>query len=263
MRGHITPAADAVVVGPENAGIGVTLADGRRFARCLRCDMWIEHAVPDPAVATWATMPPFSELPKPRRGATLSEAIVMRVIALNKALHASVFTLLAIVLTLLETNLTRLHAWARHAIDRLTGSLNDTGQKASSDWLAREVQHVFDLKPGTIKVLLALAVAYAAVEWTEAVGLWLEKRWAEYLTVLATAGFLPLEVHELIAKVTVLRMVALVVNVALIVWLLRNKHLFGLRGGEATLHADNAVDWDAVLAAPTPARGRRVAPVAR
>ena len=54
-------------------------------------------------------------------------------------------------------------------------------------------------------MLLALALAYAIVEWAEAVGLWLEKRWAEYLTVLATTGFLPLEVHELVKRVTALR----------------------------------------------------------
>lgn len=258
MRGHVAPAADALVVGPEDAALGATLADGRRLARCLRCDTWIEHQPPDPATALWTDLPPIAELPKPRRGKPLHEAILMRLISINKAAHATVFTLLAVALLLVESNLAHIHRWAESLIDKLSGPLSDTGQQASRSFLARQAQKLFDLQPGTIKLLLALAVAYAAVEWTEAYGLWRERRWAEYLTVVATTGFLPLEIHELIKSVTVVRVLALIVNIALIVWLVLNKHLFGVRGGPRTLHEAAAVDWDAVLAAPTPARGNRV-----
>ncbi len=79
------------------------------------------------------------------------------------------------------------------------------------------------------------------VESTEAVGLWHEKRWAEYLTVVATAGFLPFEILELVDRVTVLRVGALVINLAVLVYLLWAKHLFGLRGGAATL--ETGEDW--------------------
>lgn len=254
MRGHVTPAADAATVGPTDARLGALLADGRRLARCLRCDAWIEHPAPDPATAVWPVLPPLDQIDKPRRGKPLHEAIVMKLIAINKGTHALVFTLLSVALLVLETNLTRIHTWANHMVSVLSGPLNDTGQQASRGWLARQAQHLFDLQPGTLRVLLGLALAYAIVEWCEAIGLWREKRWAEYLTVLATTGFLPLEIHELLNRVTVLRLVALVVNVALIIWLLHTKRLFGLRGGMAALHAESATDWDSVLAAPTPAR---------
>ncbi|MCU1397633.1 MAG: hypothetical protein JWN62_742 [Acidimicrobiales bacterium] len=257
IRGHITPAAEAVTLSSADIALGAVLPDGRRLARCLRCDTWIEHLAPDPAAATWTTLPPLAELPKPRRGKQLHEAILMRLISINKGLHATVFSLLAIALLLLETNLNHIHRWSRSLISKLSGPLDDTGQQASRSWLARQAQRLFDLQPGTIKLLLALALVYAAIEWTEAFGLWRERRWAEYLTVIATAGFLPLEVHELIDSVTVVRVLALIVNVALIVWLLINKHLFGLRGGPKTLHEDAEIDWDDVMAAPTPARGRR------
>jgi uncharacterized membrane protein (DUF2068 family) len=262
MRGHAAPASEAVTIGPDDAAVGAVLADGRRLARCLRCDTWVEHPPPDPATARWQTLPPLAELPKPRRGKPLHEAILMRLIAINKAAHATVFTLLAIALTLLETNLNHIHRWAQGLVRSLAGPLSDTGQQASRSFLARQAQRLFALEPGTIKLLLALAIAYAAIEWTETIGLWREQRWAEYLTVLATAGFLPLEVHELIKSVTVVRVVALVINIALIIWLVLNKHLFGVRGGPHTMHEDAAIDWEAVLAAPTPARAR-VRPVAR
>jgi len=257
MRGHAAPAADAVVVGAADAALGATLADGRRLARCLRCDTWIEHPPPDPESATWTTLPPLAELTLPRRGAALREAIVMRLISLNKAAHALVFTLLAVMLTLIETNLDEVHDWAGRMVERLDGPIDDTGQGASQGWLSRQLHHLFDLQPGTLRILLALAIAYAVVEWAEAYGLWRERRWAEYLTVIATTGFLPLEVHELIERVTVLRILALAVNVALVVWLVVKKHLFGVRGGVATLLHETTVDWSAVLQAPSPARGRR------
>ena len=256
MRGHVTPAADALVLGPEDSALGATLADGRRLARCLRCDTWLEHKAPDPDEALWADLPPIEDLPKPRRGKPLHEAILMRLISINKAAHATVFTLLAVALLLIESNLAHIHRWAESMIKRLSGPLSDTGQEAGRSFLARETQKLFNLEPGTVKLLLALALAYAVVEWTEAYGLWREKRWAEYLTVVATTGFLPLEIHELIKRITVVRVAALIVNVALIVWLVLNKHLFGARGGPRTLHEAAEVDWDAVLAAPSPARGR-------
>ena len=199
-------------------------------------------------------MPAVEALSKPRRGQPLQEAILMRLIAINKASHALVFTVLAAMLVVLETNFGRLHAWAQSVADALGSQLGDTGQGASQTWLSRQMRHVLDLKPGTVHLLLILAVVYAVIEWTEAIGLWKERRWAEYLTVLATAGFLPLEIHELVDRVTALRVGALIVNVALIVWLVRAKHLFGARGGPATLHEH--VDWAAVLAVPTPAAGR-------
>ena len=257
MRGHVTPAAEAACIGPADAALGASLSDGRRLARCLRCDTWIEHLQPDPATARWTTLPPTDELTKPRRGVALHEAIVMRLISINKAAHAFVFTLLASVLILLETNLRQIHDWAGHMVAALGGPIDETGQGASQSWVSRQLQHLFDLRPGTLRVLLGLAIAYAVIEWTEAYGLWKERRWAEYLTVVATTGFLPLEIHELLARVTALRIGALVINVALVIWLVRAKHLFGFRGGVAALHADVKIDWDAVLAAPTPARGSR------
>jgi uncharacterized membrane protein (DUF2068 family) len=88
-------------------------------------------------------------------------------------------------------------------------------------------------------VLTVTATVYAVVEGVEAVGLWFERRWAEYLTALATAGFLPFEVRELIRRVTVVRVGALVVNLAVLAWLVWRKRLFGI--GPAAGHLDEVV----------------------
>ena len=71
----------------------------------------------------------------------------------------------------------------------------------------------------------------------EAVGLWWQKRWAEYLTLIATALFLPLEVYEIAHKLSPLKIIALIVNIAVVLYLLFAKRLFGIRGGAAAEHA--------------------------
>jgi uncharacterized membrane protein (DUF2068 family) len=75
------------------------------------------------------------------------------------------------------------------------------------------------LAPNSLKLAGAGAFLYAALFLTEGVGLWRQKRWAEYLTVIATASFIPFEVYELVLKRTWPRVGALVINV-LVVWYL-------------------------------------------
>lgn len=60
---------------------------------------------------------------------------------------------------------------------------------------------------------------YAALLLTEGVGLWMKKRWAEYFTIIITCSLIPLELYEIAKRVTVTRIVFLVVNLA-IVWYL-------------------------------------------
>jgi len=138
-----------------------------------------------------------------------------------------------------------------HQID---GLAERTGPDASRDWLGSVLHRLLRVDSHTLTILLATATVYCVIEGVEAVGLWHERRWAEYLTAVATVGFLPFEIHELIDRVTVFRVLALAVNLAILAWLLWNKHLFGLRGGEATLHENT--NWDDIIAGSHPARGR-------
>jgi uncharacterized membrane protein (DUF2068 family) len=77
--------------------------------------------------------------------------------------------------------------------------------------------------------------AYAAVGTVEGIGLYLEKTWAEYMTFLITASFLPWEVFEIFKRVTLIHSSLLVVNFLVFLYLLkvvveRGKH----QGGDAT-----------------------------
>jgi uncharacterized membrane protein (DUF2068 family) len=97
---------------------------------------------------------------------------------------------------------------------------------------------------------------YAAVEGIEAVGLWYQKRWAEYLTFLVTSSLLPLEIYEIATRATVFKVIAFVINVAVVAYLLYAKRLFGIRGGAAADQAERQRDqgWGALeRTAPPPA----------
>ncbi len=78
-----------------------------------------------------------------------------------------------------------------------------------------------------IRELGLVALGFALLYIAEGVGLWLEQRWAEYLTVVATASLIPFELFALAAGVTGPKLFTFVVNVlvcAYLVWLLRGRH---------------------------------------
>jgi len=90
------------------------------------------------------------------------------------------------------------------------------------DWLASlpfAAAHQVRITPAHIKLAAVAAFAYAALFITEGVGLWLEKTWAEYLTIVATTSFIPFEVWELIKKVTAVRAGVLAANIAIVAYL--------------------------------------------
>jgi uncharacterized membrane protein (DUF2068 family) len=85
-------------------------------------------------------------------------------------------------------------------------------------WLLAKLPLVNDKK---LKELSVGTFVYAAVFLTEGTGLALGKRWAEYFTIITTASFLPWEVYEIIHHATVAKGVALVINIAVVVYLVR------------------------------------------
>ena len=72
-----------------------------------------------------------------------------------------------------------------------------------------------------LKRIGAAVFIYAALDLIEGIGLYLEKAWAEYMTLVITASFLPLEVFEIFRRVTVWRVSLLIVNLAVFGYLLK------------------------------------------
>jgi uncharacterized membrane protein (DUF2068 family) len=77
-----------------------------------------------------------------------------------------------------------------------------------------------------VTVLAIGAIAYALLEGTEGVGLAMRRRWAEYLTVIATGILIPYEAYEVIRHVTLFKVGALLLNLAVVGYLAYRKRLF-------------------------------------
>jgi len=70
-----------------------------------------------------------------------------------------------------------------------------------------------------INALRIVTLAYAAVFAVEGVGLWMQKRWAEWLTTIITASLIPLEAWELIFRPTIGKALILITNIAVVAYL--------------------------------------------
>ena len=275
LQGHRTPAANVEFLRPGvDDSFGVEVGH-LRLARCFRCDSWIPtHASAAPEHVrtqehkargedasaslvnrtTGELLPEFDVIPKPRRGHDLEEAITMRLIAAWRGAHAVFFALVAGLLLIVKTNLAGWKASASALIGKLDQVVSETGRTGGSGFFIKSLEKVSKLEPSTVTKLIGLMVGYGLLEGVEGWGLWKEKRWAEYLTVVATAGLIPFEIHELTKTVTVFRVGALVLNVAVIVFLVRAKGLFGLSGGRKK---ELPYNWDTEFHRG-PSTGRKV-----
>ncbi len=77
---------------------------------------------------------------------------------------------------------------------------------------------------------------YAAIGLLEGIGLMYEKVWAEYLTAIITASFLPLEIFELTHRVTAFRVGLFVANLAVLVYLVAHLMVQRRRKGRFPTH---------------------------
>jgi uncharacterized membrane protein (DUF2068 family) len=116
----------------------------------------------------------------------------------------------------------------------LLGVAHETveGADAAVSWLGlfpwhaavhRSLMRLDNISDATAAKFGAAALAYAAVFAVEGVGLLLRKRWAEWLTVVVTGSFVPVEVYEMVEHFSAGKVVTLVVNVAIVLYLVARR----------------------------------------
>lgn len=85
--------------------------------------------------------------------------------------------------------------------------------------VARTVEWLLGLGPHQFRLFAGIAVMYAVLYAVQGVGLWFERRWAGYLVVVETALLLPFEFHEQLRRHATFTLLVLVVNIAVLVYL--------------------------------------------
>ena len=104
-------------------------------------------------------------------------------------------------------------------VHRLTDWLLHFSLTTGQRFVDKAIDLLSKLTRGHAAALGLGAIAYGSLFTVEGVGLWKGRRWAEYLTVIATSTLIPFEVYELTKRLTMVRVSALVVNVAAVIYL--------------------------------------------
>lgn len=258
-HGHALVGTDAAAVRQED-DLVVREQAGLRWHRCLRCDAWLPQPVPSSPGRPFP--PERAEITLPPRGRELRERYVLRLIAIDRAIHCVVLAALAAGVFVFAAD----HAMLQEDFVRFVTALQASvgGPSATTTGgVEGELTRLFAISMRNLQITGVVLTGYAILEGTEAVGLWRGRRWAEYLTFIATALLLPLEIYEIVHRPTVLKGVTLAINLAVVLYLVWAKRLFGLRGGEGAQRALRQADsgWPALERATPRPRGDDHEPV--
>jgi uncharacterized membrane protein (DUF2068 family) len=224
--GHVTFAPDDSALRER---LSTTVPEGTAW-RCLRCGTFV---VSEPTVTG-----PVTAVPRVRRDKELRSALILRIFAVERFLRALLFAGLAIGVWRFSASRLSIEEAYDRELPAVRTLLRQLGFDVNHNKLLGVIQHAFTLNSHTLVLLALAAAAYAVLEVVEGVGLWMLKRWGEYFAMVATSIFLPYEIYDLTAKVTVLRLLAFLVNLALVAYLVVAKRLFGVRGGKKAYEAN-------------------------
>jgi len=218
-HGHLTYAPDE----PDLAGrLRVESAQGEAW-RCLRCGDYVLGSAPRSG--------PADEAPVPLRGRALRDAFIIRLLAIERFLRGLLLIVAAYVVWRFVGSKDSVQRVFDHDLPAIRDLSNRTGIDFVDAAPTRLLQRALDVNHATLILLAVGVLAYGLLEILEAYGLWIMKRWGEYVAVVGTSIFLPLEIYELTEKLSAFKVVALLVNIAAVAWLVWSKHLFGARGG--------------------------------
>jgi uncharacterized membrane protein (DUF2068 family) len=244
VRGHVLIDPATVPAHVDRAAVARQV-DAATWYRCVRCDAWVPLAEASPAVRA---APAEDELPL--RGKALHDRVVLRLIAADRVLHFVILTVLGIAVLAFAADRAKLHDRFYQFVTSLQtaiagGPVSTTGHVG----IVHDLDKLFTLSKGTLIEAGIALLGYAVLEGVEAVGLWYGKRWAEYLTFIATVVFLPFEIYELTERVSPLKVIGFVINLAVVVYLIYAKRLFGVRGGGAVEARERERDtgWEPIV----------------
>jgi uncharacterized membrane protein (DUF2068 family) len=218
-KGHVTYAPDE----PElRRRLRAETSLGETW-RCLRCG---DFVLGEPHGSG-----PAEDAPLVPRGKVLRDLFILRFLAIERAVRGVFIVLVAVAVWKFSNSQGAVRRLFNEYLNVFRPVFKHFHYDLDHSPVVGTIQKSFGYKHSTLVLVAALLLAYALIELVEAGGLWYAKRWAEYLTVVATAAFLPLEIYELTEHVSYLKVATLVLNILAVLYIALAKRLFGLRGG--------------------------------
>ena len=191
--------------------------------RCLRCG--------DYAVGAPTQRGPAADAPVPARGKALRQEIILRLLAVERLVRGLLLLAAAYGIHRFSSAQTALRQAFVSDLPVARPFAEQLGFDIDRSTLVRDYDKAVNASHTTLTWIAVGVAVYAAIELVEGVGLWLTRRWAEYLTVVATSVFLPIEIRDLLVSASVTHVLTFAINVLAVVYLVVAKRLFGVRGG--------------------------------
>ena len=217
--------------------------------KCLRCGAFIPGAP--------FAHGPIEQAPSVLHDRQIRDRVIIRFLAVERGIRGFIVLLIGIALLQLKDSQESLEITLTKSLPLLKPFADQIGWDINNSRVIHLLDAFLEITPHMLWIIAIALIAYGILQLTECFGLWYQKRWAEYLTVVATSAFIPVEIYELMHSVTFIKAGALVVNVVAVIWLLWSKHLFGINGGAAAAHDDalvgkSALDYAVGLRTTTP-----------
>ncbi|MDP9182149.1 MAG: DUF2127 domain-containing protein [Actinomycetota bacterium] len=225
-KGHVTYRPDEAELSDR---LHVDTPAGEAW-RCLRCATFV---VGDPHGSG-----PADHAPVVLRGKALKDATILRLLAVERFGRGLLLLALAYGVHYFQDSKTSIKETFDKAIPAARPLADVFNYDLDASPTLERIRDVLNSSEHTLTLVILGLLAYATLQLVEGVGLFMLKRWGEYVAVVATSAFVPLEVYELTHHVTWLKVAALVVNLAAVVYLVWTKRLFGFRGGHAAFEAE-------------------------
>ena len=244
-RGHITYAPDEERL-RERLRVDTPLGSAWR---CLRCG---DFVLGDPRGRG-----PAGDAPAVTRGKVLRDAVILRLLAVERFVRGILALLGAYGVYHFRSHRDAIQRAFSEDIPLLRPLAQKLGWDLDDSSIVHTIRSVIEARSATLLWVIIALIVYGILQMVEAAGLWLLERWGEYFAVVATSLGLPIEIYELTEKITWLRIGALLINLAAVVYILLTKRLFGLRGGRRAYdeerHEESILEVEAAAAGRAPA----------
>jgi uncharacterized membrane protein (DUF2068 family) len=147
---------------------------------------------------------------------------VIRLITLERFIKGGVLVSGSVALLVLDR-----HSGAHQVILNIQSGYNlDAGRSLWHRLVASVLDHAAGVPDRRLIAFAVAGLLYGGLEALEGFGLLLRRRWAEYLVLIATVVFIPVEVEELATRPSVFKALAMLVNLLIVAYLVWRKRLF-------------------------------------
>ena len=156
IAGHELIGTDAAELRPQDE-VFVRETGGLRWYRCVRCDSWLPL---EPQEHTTRRYPPDrAEIDLPLRGKALRDKVVLRLIAIDRAIHCVLLAGLAVLLLVFANHVQSLHRLFVRVVADYGGQSH-----VPKHGLLHDLERLVTLQSGTIRIVALVAAAYGVLE---------------------------------------------------------------------------------------------------